>query len=334
MKLHPNPKSVDGDPNSEYIATLLNPVDHRLYDFVRIFVGYYLVAPLPNEAYADPRTSVSVFGEGNFDKYDSKEIDFEGTGTYYRSHTPSGVDKKKAGLGLMLYSGLALAAVTQSASGIYSQKKQRSSDATRWWSAQVQRGLAGESEYGEMEQVTVSVDIDEEMVEDMARQGSTELEDADEVSVIEGPDPTSVDVDVTLEGVVSLQVLPASHVAEAGLVVSWNDDYKALNMEMGGIEELPAQVIAEIDMSTVGDPDLVLGLFRTMVESEKGHVTEAQKQKFLKSVPDRVLTSKVKHELAEMLGQKRLPFGSEVAANPAPKVKHSKAWAKAFGAFI
>lgn len=332
MTLHPNPRTRGGEPGAVYIATLLNPVDHRLYDVVYLSDKYYIVAPLPNEAYEEYSAQLSVYGEGYFDTYDSKEIEFEGTGTYYRSHTPSGVDKKKSGLGLMLYSGLALAAVTEKASGIYSQKKQRSSEATRWWSAQVQRGLAGESEYGEMEQVTVSVDIDEEMVEDMARQGSTELEDADEVTVIEGPDPTSVDVEVTLEGVVSLQVLPASHVAEAGLVVSWNDDYKALNMEMGGIKELAPEVISEIDMSTVGDSDLVLGLFRVMFESDGA--TDAQKKRFLKNVSDRALTPAVKNEIAELMGQKRLPFGTEVAANPAPKKKHSKAWAKQFGAFI
>ena len=334
MKIFPNPRHEDGDQNSEYIATLLNPVDHRLYDFVRLSNAYYLVAPLSNEDYADPRTKLAVFGQGHFDRYDSKDIDYEGLGTYFRSHTPSVVDKKKSGLGLLLYSGLALAAVTRGASGIYSQKSSRSDEATRWWKSQVQRGFAGESEYGEMEQVTISVDIDEDFVEQQAREYSSELEDAEEVSIVDGPDPSSVDVDVTLEGVMELQVLPATHVADAGLVISWNEDYNQLNTEMGGIEELPSQVLAEIDMSTVGDPDLVLGIFSTMVESEKGFVSEAQKKKFLKSVSERALTPEVRLKIAEMMGQQRLPFTDEVAANPAPKVKHSKEWAKAFSAFI
>lgn len=45
------PRTERGHPGIRYVATLINPVDQRLYDIVYLTtVGdAYVVAPLPNE---------------------------------------------------------------------------------------------------------------------------------------------------------------------------------------------------------------------------------------------------------------------------------------------
>ena len=47
----------EGEERNKYIATLINPVDHRLYDVIhrqRPSKGIVITNPLPNEFYTDP----------------------------------------------------------------------------------------------------------------------------------------------------------------------------------------------------------------------------------------------------------------------------------------
>jgi hypothetical protein len=89
------------------------------------------------------------FGEPNteFEEYEGK--------MYLRSHTPLGVKVRKAGLGTVLYSGLALIAYeTAPFAGIWSpsdredtpsRQRHRSPEATAWWTEQIRRGYAMET---------------------------------------------------------------------------------------------------------------------------------------------------------------------------------------------
>lgn len=335
------PRGVSGKPSMEYVATLVNPVDKRLYDVVTDEEVVYIVAPMPNAIYKSEDERLQVYGSGAYAKYEELELTYAGdTSTYYRSHTPAGVVKKSSGLGLMLYSGISLATQTSGGydvGGIYSSMEDRSPEATRWWKAQVDRDFAEQdgksvSGYGQ-----VTVDVDEETlgdIEDLAGRGyfGNEMEDAENVYVSDYS-PSSFEVEVYVDGDIEVQFLPAVKVAEAKLVVAWNTEEEELNDLMSESVELPPpEVLSELDLKTVGDANLILNLWDVLVEQG---ATEAQKRKFLKHVPS---SFSVVPEILELQGQQQLPFDEvledarqEVAANPRPKVQHSKAWKNYFG---
>ena len=338
-------RTIEGDPGAKYVATLLNPVDHRLYDLVDLKYAYYLFSPMPNEAYSDPEARFIEYGHGSFDDDDSKDIYYDGEeGEYFRSHTPGGVTKKKSGLGLLLYSGLALAVVLEKGrEGIFSETKDRSNEASTWWKAQVTRDYAEEGEDTVYGSGLITVDIDEDMILEDVRSAagrgyfgeSIQEVDEDDVQIIEGPDPSYIEVEVSVEATASIQYLPAVKVAESKLVIAWNEGDSDLDSLMEEKGEHPSpEILSEVDMSTVGDPDLILLLWGMVKDSD---ISEAKKKRFLNNVPKGPLID-ADPRILEMMGQLRLPFEEllkeEVAANPPREVKHSKAWAKAFAEFI
>lgn len=347
--LHPNgkPRKLHGKESAAYVATLLNPVDHRLYDVVSFGSTVYIVAPMPNEDYEDPDRSFLEYGHGSYDESDEKEIDSgyypsnKYSGSYYRSHTPDGVTKEGAGLGLVLYSGLSLATTMGlGAAGVFSEENLRSTKASKWWKAQTERGFASEEDVYVTGSGSVEVEIDEEMLGDIQYLTSVgdfgeEIRHAENVSITEGPDPSSVYVEVYVEGSIRVSYLPTKKVAESKIVIAWNSEDDDLNPVMeDSIYYPPAEILAEIDMSTVGDPSLILNIWDLLQESDD--VTEAQKKRFLQRVP-RASMVEITPEILEMMGQQKFPYeelmkeSQAVAANPRGKIRHSSRWKAYYG---
>lgn len=280
-----NPTGDDMSESSEpaindkivYIATLINPVDHKPYAVTWNAEDQkvYIIHP---PAFA-PHVG-EIVGEGYFedDEHDMYGGSVADTGCP-RSHTPGGVTKRGAGLGLMLYSGLALTmAYTAGISAskrkglnlphrhpkacISSGPKGRSTKATKWWEAQRERGYVEEVSGGESEHVceddTTSYPIDAESLgidsDFVSREAEEQHSDISEIEV----DDFSIDEDsVTVryrfcgwrEGSEDggTYVLKAKEVLDSGMVIDANEaiteDYTVPSLEvmrgldLSGIED-------------------------------------------------------------------------------------------------
>lgn len=320
-----NLRGMKGGENREYVATFINPVDHRLYDIVSNSDDVYVLAPMPSEAYKDPEASFFNYGNGSYDEYD----EFEGPegGTYYRSHTPSGVYAKKQGLGLMLYSGLALNVVRQAEKdGIFSELKDRSGAATEWWEAQVQRGFADQTGDWKPHSDQVDVHIDEDWIDKCELSPEDCEADIDSIQ----PDYVTVYVDFIKERIV--QILPAVKVAESEFVVAWDETDEKFNdfMEQEVIE-VPNEVLAEVDMSTTKDPGLLLNILERLEKDEAIETHQLQRlvDTFpgpLKGADSQVLRQRIPFEEIEESAERA---EKQMVANP--KRRHSAAWKKHFG---
>ena len=313
-------REVEGTENTKYIATLINPVDHRLYDVLfRPRWGTMITNPRPNVFYESPDNKIYIMGRGGVDRYDEKEIEGE---TYYRSHSPSGVAQKKKGLGFTLYSGMSLVAVYHTAAGIFSVQGDRSYDAERFWQAQVQRGYAEEASDYFQDEFETEVRIDEDMID------LCEV-DCDASHLSHYPDIVSVTVDY--ERGQEIEYLPAVNVADNGLVLAWNEEDDELNaLEY---EEPPPDVLIGLDLSTTMDPALLINIVERL-ENEESIGTD-QLQRFINRFPG-PLQGADSQTIRELLGQQRLDFGEvevaveqELVANP--RVKSDKAWKEYFG---
>jgi len=120
----------------DYVATLINPKDHRP---VRVITdGYVTFIGMPVEDLRDFR----FVGKGYYgdERY--------GPDDCLRSHTPGGVSKKSAGLGLMLYSGMALASALADDDApdkpCIGSDSGRSDQADKFWRSAVEQELAEE----------------------------------------------------------------------------------------------------------------------------------------------------------------------------------------------
>lgn len=340
-----------GKPGVNYVATMVNAKDHRLYDIVAFDGGenVRIVAPLPSQAYKDPRQKIYVFGRGYFSDSDEKELwTGEEDQTFYRSHTPSGVAKKKTGLGLLLYSGISLATVAKygsGAGGIFSEAASRSAEASAWWARQVERGYA--EGYGEQEEVegttyrTIYIDEDylgfyDRDAQEAAEQGEfgEEMEEATNVEVVDF-DPSEVEVTISVKGYIDGNVvyLPAANVAASRMVVAWDEDDDDLNALMEDVEMPPAEVLVQLDMSTVADPILLLNVWNLIDASPNIHSVD--KRFFLQKVPPEFVRGlALDQRMLEEYGQQRLPLMDaeqveEMVANP--RMKHSDVWIDYFG---
>lgn len=277
-------------PSAEaiYIATLLNPVDKKPYAItwnVRA-QRVYVVTPK-----ADPGTG-DIMGEGYFED-DGHEAKSTGCP---RSNTPGGVKKKGVGLGLMLYSGLALtAAYSYNASEqhrrakglpktvgtcISSSPDNRSRLATAWWEAQVARGFAeekevegGDEEECEDDDFDVEMDADSVIDQDsMERKvqrkhgGDARLKDYSVGSVTVSYEYCTGDED---GGETTVQVLEAESVASSRIVLDAND--KIDDLFDWNKDAAPLDIFKEMDLSDVSD----LG-FIQMIEDQFVVVAEIQ----------------------------------------------------------
>lgn len=328
--------------NTLYLATLINPVDHRLYDLISTEENVYLVTPLPTSEYV-AGLFVERYGAGYIEE-DTRELEYEGsTGSYYRSHTPGGVVKKKAGLGLILYSGLSLNAVFQyeEAAGIYSTTE-RTAEADAWWKAQSKRGYAEEdlNFVGHSAAIDASTDplFEEIDVAQLAEQGyfGEEFEDATNLEV-EDTGPDTVTLEFTVHGTTGIEFLPAVKVAESGMVVAWNESDGELNALMEEHREAPTtDVLLEVDMSTTADPSIIASIWAALKEDPQ--VSKKDLEKWVRRLPSGIGDLGISQsEFIEYFGQQRLPYEQlkedtkEVAANPRKKKKHSEGWKDFFG---
>ena len=307
-----------------YVATFINPVDHRLYDIVHTGArSISVIQPIPRAEY-EGRTFKEgeyfyyEFGTGHFDRDD--EISYEGE-EYYRSHTPGGVAVKGTGLGLMLYSGLAIAVTDQYGAGIFSVSGDRSAQAEAWWESQSQRGFVSEETITSSEQETVEADIDEDMVKCQVGPMDCEVE-------IESVDPDRVYVDVSYYTEKQVQILPAATVVDAGFTLAWNEEsYDLFENDLP-----PIEVISEIDLSTTADPALIYNILVLLRDED---ASKSQIQKVMSTMPS-FLRDKTFKAVLEALGQQSFDFEDlqddidELVKKNPPK-RNSRVWKDYFG---
>jgi hypothetical protein len=324
---------MQGDSSAVYLATLINPVDHRLYDVVYADRQVHIVAPMPNEEYVDPGKSIYSFGEGHADLHDTKDVEMGRIELHLaRSHTPGGVGKKGSGQGLILYCGLSIYTKFRGLDGVYSSVESRSEAATKWWRTQVDRGFADEDSAHVTGYTTTEVDLESAVNVDDFYARDLFDKDSDAVENIQITDisPSAVEVELSVEGTVQFQYLSAEKVAESGYCVAWNtedSDIDELFSQHG--QGQPKEVILGIDLSTTADPILIQNL---IVELKEADATEEELVLFLNRVPKRLFKQMKSSDVKEIYGQLRLPLpeDEELAANASTKT-HSRAWKDFFG---
>lgn len=326
-------RQLYGDANVVYLATLINPVDHRLYDVIYADREVHIVAPMPNEEYTAQNKRLYSFGDGHIDRYDTKEVD-KGRHSIElaRSHTPSGVGAKGTGQGLMLYCGLSIYAKYMGLDGIYSSTESRSAAATGWWSTQVKRDFAEQDHQYVTGYTTAEVNLEDTVDVDNLYSGDLFERDSESVKEIRITDiePSAVEVEVSVEGEVEFQYLTAERVAEAGYCIAWNSEdehIEELFSESG--EPQPKEVILGIDLSTTADPKLIEALIDDLQE---GDASEEELRLFLNRVPKRLIKQLKSSNVKEIYGQLRLPLpeDEELVANMST-TSHSPAWKSFFG---
>ncbi len=310
-------KEEVGHPRNTWLATMINPVDHQLYDILAFRNSCNVVRPEGD--YQSPEQKIYIYGKGYYES-DSREIDGE---DFFRSHTPSGVAKKGRGLGLLLYSGLSIQTVSEesSSSGIYSVSGDRSDKAEQWWKAQVEREYVDEYDDSTEDEFETEILVTKGMI-DMCEKDC----DASMLSVY----PEEFLVTVQYSKSVELQTLPAVNVVKAGLVLAWDEEDEELNnlFEQADWEPPPTEVLLGLDLSTTKDPKLLINILEHLQKDEE--VTLAQLRKFvdrfsgeLKGVTDSKL-------LLEILGKQNFEFEANPKLGPV-RVKSDKAWKDFYG---
>lgn len=315
-----NVADIAGADRIYYVATLINPVDHKLYDVVQLSSYVFITTPAPSEHYTDTSYEIPVYGKGSFDEDDGITVDSE---IFYRSHSPSGVAKKKVGLGLMLYCGnsLSTVAATVYGDGIYSVQGDRSDEAGAFWNRQAEEGLAVEGSAHVSKEEEIELTIDESML-DMCVINC----DAEFISAY----PDNIAVTVQYEEGVVFQTLPAENVAEHGLVLAWDEDNSRLDTLMYDWEAPPSEILLELDLSTVSNPTLIKNILDWLESDES--VSKQDLKRVLSKLSSGALPA---NELREISGQQRLPYDKEavresIMANR-PR-RRSAAWNAYFGA--
>lgn len=326
-------RQLYGDSSVVYLATFINPVDHRLYDVIYADSEVHIVAPMPNAEYKEKNKRLYSFGDGHIDRYDTKEVD---KGRYSvqlaRSHTPSGVGAKGTGQGLMLYCGLAIYAKYMGIDGIYSSLESRSEAATGWWRTQVKRNFAEEDHQYTTGYTTVEVNLEDTVDVNNLYVGDIFDRDSESINELRITDiePSAVEVQVSVEGELEIQYITAERVAEAGYCIAWNSEDESIEelfSESG--EPQPKEVILGIDLSTTADPKLIEALISDLQE---GDASEEELRLFLNRVPKRLLKQLKSSNVKEIYGQLRLPLpeDEELVANMST-TSHSPAWKNFFG---
>jgi len=351
-----NPETTKGGSNATYLATMINPKDHRLYDLVAFNQYVYVLAPADMEDYKNPNTPLVSFGEGYLDNSDERDLKYDGeSGDYVRCHTPSGVTKEQSGLGLMLYSGLSMNTILYSPQnlGCFSEDSgPRSKKAEAWWTSQVERGFAEEQEdYREVEgSATFNFDGDDLVNERLEQEfGSLEraAEDGEFGSDMESSNIQDVEMSVensylevyargTIEA--PIQYLPIQKVAESGLLLAWSDeddDLKTLLEEHWNAPD--PELLVELDMSTTASSDLLSTILGIILENED--LPQDKVLAFYDNLPPGLGTPSQAQEILEYLGQQKLPFelvanSRRIARKNPGERPHSHAWKRHFKQFL
>lgn len=323
-------EEILGSPNFEYLVSMVNPVDKRLYTVVARGNRVYVAEPLPVGEYLDNGRHFKYFAEGYIDPTDEKELNFEGEdATYYRSHTPGGVAVKGKGYGYLLYSALAILAYGRNkySGGVFSELSQRSADATRWWNAQVQQGYASEDRVSAYSTARIEIDVGREIREnlDSYLDYFDDIDTSGDLEIYE-ISPEAVDVEVMVEGLTEVQYLPAKKVAQEGLVIGWASNDARLDELFEDAKFPSVEVLSELNLDTVQDIEEVKTLWGLI--DEDPDATDAQRERIIHSL-DRDFFLAHQQELIDMVGkQLKLPL---VANRREPKPKYSKAWKEYFG---
>lgn len=148
-------------------------------------------------------------------------------------------------------------------------------------------------------------------MEDLAERGyfGDELEGAENIEVSEFS-PTHFEVEAYVDGTINVSFLPAEKVAASKLVVAWDTEEPDLDELLSNYVELPPpEIVSELDLSTVGDANLILNLWTVLNDSTR--VTAAQKKKFVEHIPASFATVP---DIFELMGQERLPFEDDLVA--------------------
>ena len=332
----------------EYLFTMINPKTHRLFDIcteddspndVRVV--------LPSEKYGERDEQLVAVGEGNYDSYDTKYLE---TGSFYRSHSPSGVAEHGSGYGFLLYSGMAVSAfVNGSEEGIFSPPGDRSSTAEAFWEAQVARGFADSvcSDEGESTreiEVPLSYGDAEEAFD---REIQYETEDNCAAEFESAPD--EVTVEVTYKEQKEINTLSAYSVFHSGMVLTWDESNKRLDdLDENAWNKPPVEILYEIKLDNCFDSKLIVLLVEHIREFAEGGADDKKLIRLLETAPPEMLVSpsdelyaefkmseKLRHTYMELTGgQRRFDFEAakrrqdKLTANPP---RHSKAWKDFFG---
>jgi hypothetical protein len=315
-----------------YIATLISPVNHRLYDVIVYGGETEIVNPLPYSVYVSVSKDAVLFENrlavGYYDEDDEVELE---EGTFYRSHTPRGASEKGIGLGLLLYSGLALSAKWDGGNaGIYSSMDQRSSDATKWWKNQVRRDYAEESSSTKSACTEVDVDFSDAAEEEGKSGLAYELGVDEDTVHVEDVEPSSAYVQVCGYGELEIQYLTADRVAERGLIVAYNDEDADLSDIEQSLTVVPPAVLLGVKLDNVRDPNVINEIVRGL--HDQG-VPQSEIAKFLETVPAEMFPQ-IRGDVLPILGQETFDF-LEYEGPPRRRMQknptHSAAWQSFFG---
>lgn len=227
------------------LAVLINPKTRELVEVRR--------RERMSVELANPGDDLAFSGKAYWDSSEQFEIDGD---TYYRSHSPGADLEKGKGYGVVMYSGLALRAFSDTPGfGIASSDgglghSGRSVEADSFWERAVKNGLAGES--------TVSDDDEREYEWDNDNR-NFDCDDVPDEDCREVMD-TSGSIDITYQAGgddIPAQYLPAQNVADKGLIFS----EIGLRTELDDLGAPSADVLASLNLgncNSVGLAEMVI----------------------------------------------------------------------------
>lgn len=340
---------VEPGYNFEYLATMINPKTHRLFDIAALRGTQDVYITLPSEAYGEKDQEIYILGNGQFDKYDSADVEDE-AGSYFRSHTPSGVAERNQGYGFLLYSGIALAALSEGGEGIYSVPNDRLDAAEAFWRSQTKKGYAREScGKSSTDSIEVSYPLEYSVLEELVESENNMSSDECRASMNDYPEDVEVQVEVNRS--INLNVLPGHSVFASGMVITWEETDRALDdaAEMAW-KKAPVEILYEIKLDSCYDSKLILLLLEHIRDEAGADLDPKRLLYLLETAPPEIIESpsdalfqefkkseRLRHIYLELAGQQKFNFNAakkrhkELTANPP---KHSKAWRDHFGSFV
>lgn len=330
-----------------YVGTLLNPVDHKPYAVTwdPDVKHCYIVTPASGPFIG------KVWGDGYFEDDPGDEMGASAKSGCPRSHTPAGVKKKGAGLGLMLYSGLAMVAAFShenlhrrkslrlpnvKGTCISSYPEARSEAASKWWDAQAERGFTTKETIEvegteECDSDSYDIDVDNDVLGidevDVRRRASRSHSGVNHIKDFSVSGTATVEYEYCSgaeDQSIEIDRLEFSSVVEAGLVIHVNEDLSELHTKLP-----PLKLFKEIDLSDVRDFGffkLVEDAYIRIAADEQDGTTPDDFRRFLqRSVP---FWAHSKDEVRE----REAGAFSGYARNPG--AEHSKAWLAQYGKLI
>jgi hypothetical protein len=228
-------------------ALMVNPKNGRLVEVSAGRGGAVISSP-----------GIGEIGHSDF-RAETQNI---GRGEYKRIDTPSGVNPKGEGYGLMLYTGSALVAgAKHSVDGVYSIEGDRSSKAEAIWAKMVQSGIAEED--------TAEVEGErEEVMEHCAPIEDRELDNGGYIA----DDEICGRVTVTYSGVEqTVTFIDMSTVRESQLVLAFDSDglrETAPSDDLDEDERAPIDLVVRVKVSNQAEATKVFKLLESFYGGE------------------------------------------------------------------